>query len=260
MIGIYKITNLINNHSYVGQSMNISKRWNAHKEEAKKEKSDKFDYPLYRAIRKYGINNFKFEVLEECSINELNEKEIYWINFYKCEYNQTIGGDYSIIPQKLTVEQVNEIKKILISDTEGKISHKELGERYGVSGKDTIRDINVGRTWYDPTLSYPLHHSKYSGFFKKAENYCIDCGKKIYKNSQRCRQCANKERIKNNTSKSIYPNREQLKNLIRIKSFVKIGEQFKVTDNAVRKWCKKYNLPYKVSDIKKYSDAEWELI
>lgn len=59
MIGIYKITNLINNHSYVGQSVDISRRWNAHKEEAKKEKSDKFDYPLYRAIRKYGINNFK---------------------------------------------------------------------------------------------------------------------------------------------------------------------------------------------------------
>jgi len=35
---------------------------------------------------------------------------------------------------------------------------------------------------------------------------------------------------------------------------------FKVSDNAVRKWCKKYNLPSKRKDIQKYSDIEWEKI
>ena len=39
--------------------------------------------------------------------------------------------------------------------------------------------------------------------------------------------------------------REELKNLIRTESFVKIGEKFAVTDNAIRKWCDKFNLPKK---------------
>lgn len=54
--------------------------------------------------------------------------------------------------------------------------------------------------------------------------------------------------------------REELKKLIRTTPFVQIGKQFNVSDNAIRKWCDKYNLPRKVSDIKKYSDEEWELI
>ena len=51
--------------------------------------------------------------------------------------------------------------------------------------------------------------------------------------------------------------REELKNLIRTMPFTKIGEKFNVSDNAIRKWCDKYNLPRKSSDIKKYSDEEW---
>lgn len=54
--------------------------------------------------------------------------------------------------------------------------------------------------------------------------------------------------------------REELKNLIRTTPFTRIGEQYNVSDNAVRKWCDKYNLPRKVSEIKQYSDEEWEKI
>ena len=43
-------------------------------------------------------------------------------------------------------------------------------------------------------------------------------------------------------------------------SFTAIGKKYNVSDNAVRKWCDKYNLPRKASEIKKYSDEEWELI
>ena len=49
-------------------------------------------------------------------------------------------------------------------------------------------------------------------------------------------------------------------NLIRTKPFVEIGKMFKVSDNTIRKWCDSYNLPRKVTDIKKYSDIEWEKI
>lgn len=84
------------------------------------------------------------------------------------------------------------------------------------------------------------------------KNYCIDCGVEIASTSMRCRSCASK--------KELPITREELKDLIRIKPFTKIGEQYQVSDNAIRKWCDKYNLPRKATDIKKYSDEEWELI
>ncbi len=93
--------------------------------------------------------------------------------------------------------------------------------------------------------------------FKK-KYYCQKCGKEISKYATYCAIC--------NAEKKIIPiedmlvSREELKSLIRTESFVSIGKQFNVTDNAIRKWCKKLNLPFKKTDIKKYSDKEWELI
>lgn len=57
-----------------------------------------------------------------------------------------------------------------------------------------------------------------------------------------------------------YLEREELKQLIRNQSFLAIGKQFNVSDNAIRKWCDKYNLPRKKTEIKNYSDKEWNLI
>jgi hypothetical protein len=51
-----------------------------------------------------------------------------------------------------------------------------------------------------------------------------------------------------------------LKQLIRTKSFVSIGKSYGVTDNAIRKWCKKENLPTKKAEINLLSDEEWEKI
>ena len=87
MIGIYKIINKINGKCYIGQSTQIEKRWSKHKNTSHNQTSKAYDYPLYRAFRKYGIENFSFEILEECSNLELNEKEKYWINYYNPEYN-----------------------------------------------------------------------------------------------------------------------------------------------------------------------------
>lgn len=56
------------------------------------------------------------------------------------------------------------------------------------------------------------------------------------------------------------PTREQLKMDIRSMPMVQVGSKYLVSDNAVRKWCKSYNLPARVCDIKKYSDEEWENI
>lgn len=88
MIGIYKITNLINNKSYIGQSINIKRRWREHKRMTGKNL-------MYEDMKKFKIENFSFEVIEECLIDKLDEREIYWIKYYDTYnngYNLTTGG------------------------------------------------------------------------------------------------------------------------------------------------------------------------
>ena len=91
--------------------------------------------------------------------------------------------------------------------------------------------------------------------YNKILNYCIDCGKEISRGAIRCISC---EQARRHCEKPI--TREELKRLIRNTPFTRIGEQFGVSDNAIRKWCDSYNLPRKVSDIKKYTNEEWNKI
>lgn len=94
MIGIYKITNKINGNSYIGLSTDIKRRWKDHKSEYNWNRESK--KPLYQAFKKYGIQNFTFEVLEECFPEELSNKEKYYIELYdtyKNGYNSTSGGE-----------------------------------------------------------------------------------------------------------------------------------------------------------------------
>ena len=58
----------------------------------------------------------------------------------------------------------------------------------------------------------------------------------------------------------VVKNREELKMLIRNNSFMSLGRKYGVTDNTIRKWCKAENLPFKSTEIKQYTDNEWELI
>lgn len=84
------------------------------------------------------------------------------------------------------------------------------------------------------------------------KQYCIDCGVEVSYGALRCKSCENKHRI---TIKPV--TREELKKLIREETFVSIGKEFGVTDNAVKKWCVQYELPSKKRDINNYSDEEW---
>lgn len=90
---IYKIINDINNKIYVGKTeFSIEKRFKEHCKDAFRDRNEK--RPLYAAMRKYGIENFHIELIEETDNPE--EREIYWIGYYEgytTGYNATVGGD-----------------------------------------------------------------------------------------------------------------------------------------------------------------------
>jgi len=89
-----------------------------------------------------------------------------------------------------------------------------------------------------------------------ASHQCIDCGAPVYKEGARCVSCHNIFQRK----VADRPSRSQLKELIRQKPFTEIGKLYSVSDAAIRKWCDAYSLPRKKSDIKKYSNEEWDKV
>lgn len=97
MIGVYLIKNKINGKCYVGASKDIYARWKGHQYESNCPGQKGYNKALYRAFRKYGIDNFHFAVLEECkTVEEAFDREPYWIEEYNSlteGYNEVPGGN-----------------------------------------------------------------------------------------------------------------------------------------------------------------------
>lgn len=82
---------------------------------------------------------------------------------------------------------------------------------------------------------------------EKPKRYCKNCGRQIsWSKSEYCVQCSAEKRTKKRLDKvgKIFPDRETLWELVKEQPFTKIAESYGVTDNAIRKWCKKYDIPY----------------
>lgn len=250
MVGIYKITNLKNGKMYIGQSRQIEKRFQQHKNQSKFLEEDKWYNQLHIDMYSIGVDNFSFEIIEECSIEDLNEREEYWIKYYNSQedgYNITSGGNCT---GKLSSCDVSEIINLLNDD---KIMIDKIAEIYNVSDT-TIRNINRGDEFYNSELEYPIR--PYSKSIKmrlrdenviKNKNYkngkyvCPVCGKYITNCAKMCTECALKERRKVKDR----PSKEELLELIKTKSFLEIGRMYGVSDSTIRKWCKSYNLLYR---------------
>ena len=119
---IYQIKNDVNEKIYIGKTTRTLKiRFNEHKSRVNEQ-----NFHLYLAMRKYGIEHFSIEPLEECENSLLNEREQYWIeklDTYNKGYNETLGGEgLSIIDynsqikpfwdQGLSIREIYNITKI----------------------------------------------------------------------------------------------------------------------------------------------------
>jgi group I intron endonuclease len=91
--GIYKITNTVNNKIYIGCASNIRTRVNGHLYDLRRDKHN--NSYLQKAWSKYGEENFTFEMLEECDMNNLHVKEHYWVDKFNC-LDRSVG--YNLKP------------------------------------------------------------------------------------------------------------------------------------------------------------------
>lgn len=120
MYVIYKITNKINGKSYIGKSKEelFERRMYRHR-------TMEYDGILTKAIKKYGVNNFISEIIEDCIPDNLsNDREKYWIKFHNTfnnGYNATRGGDGGNTYEKLPETRMDEIRK--------KISESKIGDK-----------------------------------------------------------------------------------------------------------------------------------
>ena len=126
---IYKITNKVNNMSYIGQTrFTLEFRWRQHQHK----KDNTF---FHNALRKYGIENFSIEILEECNVKDLDSREIFYIakyNTFKEGYNLTLGGG----GKKLLLDnKYDEIKELYLSG----FSSNKIATLYGVDKASIVK-------------------------------------------------------------------------------------------------------------------------
>ena len=133
--GIYKITNNVNGKMYIGQSINIEQRWVEHLRELNGNKH--YNQHLQNSWNKYGESNFKFDIVEECIRNDLNNKERYWIAMYdtqnkRCGFNISNGG-----VQGCSVSE--ETRKKLSDSRIGRFTGKD-NPFYGKTHSDEVKE------------------------------------------------------------------------------------------------------------------------
>lgn len=166
---IYKITNKINNKIYIGKTYNktIYDRFNRHIKEA----NPKHPILLDRAIYKYGSNNFIIEQIDEAtSLEELNQKEKYWITYYNSTnrnigYNLTKGGDGGNTYFNKSENELNLIKQ--------KISNANIGINNGMSKQIKALNIDTNEIIHFNTLNEAckyFNHKQKQTFIKYCEH------------------------------------------------------------------------------------------
>jgi group I intron endonuclease len=136
LIGIYCITNLVNNKKYIGQSINIRRRWKEHRVELKA--NTHCNNYLQNSWNKYGKNLFEFIILEECTEDKLNSFEEKWINYFN-SLNKNFGYNLSKVAvyKKYNKNSIRNVRKERIyGSKEEYLNSVSFKNRYFKSGKN----------------------------------------------------------------------------------------------------------------------------
>jgi group I intron endonuclease len=135
-VGIYKIINP-NGNIYIGQSIDLNRRIGSYK----KMSNCNAQLKLYNSFLKYGVINHIFEIIENCSIDELNNRERYWQEFYKSVEN----GLNCLYVKTDTKKKIlsNEVRKKMSISGKGKTQSKEHIEKRILSKKGYIHTFET---------------------------------------------------------------------------------------------------------------------
>lgn len=150
---IYKITNLISGKIYIGQTINFNKRWLEHKSGSKKPK-----LLVHQAMKTYGIENFTYELIDECTTQEdANNKEQYYIASFNSispnGYNVEAGGNYAPLSQEALLK-ISKALKGRTSPNKGvpcseeqkaKISATLMGKKHSDQRRKNISLAHIGQ-------------------------------------------------------------------------------------------------------------------
>lgn len=234
MIGIYKIENLINGKVYIGQSVHIERRWQEHCR-------DSAESVVAEAIRKYGVENFSFEVLKECSIEELDELEKLYIKEYGSlvpfGYNVDSGGSSN--HTSFAVYDSVEFQQIINEIKNSNLTFEQIGEKHGLCRR-TITRINKGQVHFDEKEIYPLRKSQDTAVLKI--HPCKCCGKLTTNEFYCSKACQLKD-----TSPLEFLNKtlskEDLIKEIREHGYSNTAINHKTSVKTIKKMCKQYDIP-----------------
>ena len=164
---IYCYTNKINNKKYIGQTNNIERRKKQHIQDSvycHKGHEISHNLPFHSAIRKYGIDNFEFEILEIIETeewSEVNNLESKYIN----NFHTICPNGYNLQAQGQANKGLNKSKlsEETIAEIISKLKNKELisniAEQYQLS-RSYISDINNGRCLRQENETYPLQRNR----------------------------------------------------------------------------------------------------
>lgn len=159
---IYCYTNKINNKKYIGQTINPEQRYKAHKSTAFNPKDQEYNSLLHQAFRKYGYENFQYEILAEAeTVEELNGLEIYYIAHFNTQvpngYNIEAGGLNALKPMK-------EITKIKLMKAHGSLTEEEV--------------IELRKAYQEHKSPTQIYKEKYSNRLHFQSFLNIWCGKR----------------------------------------------------------------------------------
>ena len=130
IIGIYKITNTITGDFYIGSSKNINRRWASHKCQSTWKNNP--NNPMYLDMRKYGLDNFEFQVLVEVEEGKLKDAEQKFIETLKPTYNDrnANGLDIERYKEYHKTDKYKESRKEYQKTEKGKKSHRKAQNKY----------------------------------------------------------------------------------------------------------------------------------